>query len=166
MPSGLTRGLWWRGSSLTPSTAPRITTMTSLSSSSGHRSTSQVRHRPGTNRLRAVEGMGQALGRLRGELPSEFPPSAVNLNTVHRMSSAISWTSASPRLVQALLGTKVLALFAAGLQVGLASKSPAELLAALSTTDRPSPVPMPRRDMLHGFPDVFPSTLITTLTGR
>ncbi|XP_030897320.1 transmembrane protease serine 5 isoform X6 [Leptonychotes weddellii] len=42
VPSGPTRGLWWRGSSLTLSTAPRITTMTSPSCGSGRRSTSQI----------------------------------------------------------------------------------------------------------------------------
>lgn len=54
VPSGPTRGPWWRGSSLTLSTAPRITTTTSPSCGSRRRSTSQVRHWPGASKLRAV----------------------------------------------------------------------------------------------------------------
>ncbi|XP_011921718.1 PREDICTED: transmembrane protease serine 5 isoform X10 [Cercocebus atys] len=42
VPSGPTRGLWWRGLSHTPSTAPRIMTTTSPSCGSGPLSTSQT----------------------------------------------------------------------------------------------------------------------------
>lgn len=64
--SGHTRGLWWRGSSPTHSTAPRITTMTSPSCGSGPHSISQVRRWPWMSRLSAVLREEQMPGSGRG----------------------------------------------------------------------------------------------------
>lgn len=130
VPSGPTRGLWWRGSSLTLSTAPRIMTTTSLCCGSGHHSTSQVRRWPWgeqASKLQAVArgaGLGEGRGSREASSFLRFPPRGINLNTFSSFGDHSElWHHLDLGLHQLLCGP--LQSWATS---GPASKSPAELL--------------------------------------